>query len=278
MTPAVETLPIDTHEQLHLCLWSEEYQPYSSLVRCWWESGSFLSLVDFQVLALHVVRRKFRVALSRTVIRLVLLWLLNLCLTIGHELNPGPWRGNRVTLMLYCIDAMLGRRISHSSSIHFSDVDGLRTVKRIKTEESVDTDGASTHDDSDCQSVLSTPRLFRNEIPDSENEGLSDDEEASRLDHRPTELESALPSVQTDKEAIADYEAMRAAETQSSINLTERLNLRSWNKGKSSIYVDAFNLALETVLGDEAHLFDEAETEVFNQWQSLDYETQYMFV
>ena len=54
------------------------------------------------------------------------------------------------------------------------------------------------------------------------------------------------------------------------------LNHRNWTKGKSSIYVDAFNLALETVLDDERHLFDEKEMEVFNQWRVLHYEAQYL--
>jgi Fanconi-associated nuclease 1 len=42
--------------------------------------------------------------------------------------------------------------------------------------------------------------------------------------------------------------------------------------------VDAFNLALETVLDEEAHLFDEAEMEVFRKWRELDYESQYLCV
>jgi Fanconi-associated nuclease 1 len=58
--------------------------------------------------------------------------------------------------------------------------------------------------------------------------------------------------------------------------LKDRLSNRTWTKGKSSIYVDAFNLALETVLEDERHLFDEKEIEVFKQWRELEYEAQYL--
>jgi Fanconi-associated nuclease 1 len=47
---------------------------------------------------------------------------------------------------------------------------------------------------------------------------------------------------------------------------------------KSSIYVDAFNLALDTVLDEESHLFDEKEMDVFRQWRELDYEAQYLWV
>ena len=46
--------------------------------------------------------------------------------------------------------------------------------------------------------------------------------------------------------------------------------------GRSSIYVDAFNLALDTVLEDEAHLFSRAERCVFEQWKVLGYEAQYL--
>lgn len=92
-----------------------------------------------------------------------------------------------------------------------------------------------------------------------------------------TELEAILPPVRTDKEAIEEYEASRASQTEE-MSLEQRLNERKWQKGRSSIYVDAFNLALETVLNEEAHLFDEPEREVFRQWQSLNYEAQYLYV
>jgi Fanconi-associated nuclease 1 len=58
--------------------------------------------------------------------------------------------------------------------------------------------------------------------------------------------------------------------------LKSRIQQRSWTKEKSSIYVDAFNLALDAVLEDEGHLFDEKEMEVFSQWRSLEYEAQYL--
>ena len=37
-----------------------------------------------------------------------------------------------------------------------------------------------------------------------------------------------------------------------------------------------FNLALDTVLDEESHLFDEAEKAVFEQWRALNYEAQYL--
>ncbi|EAW11939.1 fanconi-associated nuclease 1 [Aspergillus clavatus NRRL 1] len=93
-----------------------------------------------------------------------------------------------------------------------------------------------------------------------------------------TELESSLPAIQTDSKAIEEYELSRAAEQDDEPDLRQRLQDGKWRKGKSSIYVDAFNLALETVLEEEAHVFDEAEIEVFRQWKNLSYESQYLYV
>lgn len=44
----------------------------------------------------------------------------------------------------------------------------------------------------------------------------------------------------------------------------------------SSIYVDAFVLALDTVLADEAYLFSEDELEVFVKYRSLPYAAQHL--
>lgn len=48
-------------------------------------------------------------------------------------------------------------------------------------------------------------------------------------------------------------------------------------KYKRSMYVDAFNLALDTVLQDELHLFSDAEQEVFAKYRSLEYEPQFLY-
>lgn len=167
-------------------------------------------------------------------------------------------------------NAMLGRRIPHPPSTRFDD--GMETppAKRLKTFDSVDE--LDSREVSEIESQTSTPRRIKTEIPDSEGEE-SDDEDVAAKNF--TELESALAPVKTDKEAIEEYEAMKAS-GEAPEDLKERLHQRSWSKGKSSIYVDAFNLALETVLEDEGHLFDEKEMEVFNQWRDLDYEAQYL--
>lgn len=93
-----------------------------------------------------------------------------------------------------------------------------------------------------------------------------------------TELESSLPVIATDHQAVAEYEASQAVDDDVEPDLHERLEDGKWRKGKSSIYVDAFNLALQTVLDEEAHLFNEAEMEVFSQWKGLPYESQYLYV
>ncbi|KAJ4396773.1 hypothetical protein N0V93_000995 [Gnomoniopsis smithogilvyi] len=123
----------------------------------------------------------------------------------------------------------------------------------------------------------STSTRRREVIPDSEDE---DDQDLSLHLHE-TALESALPHVAADEQAIEEYEAMRASQLTSDEKdgpPSSDVDRRKWIRGRSSIYVDAFNLALDTVLQDEAHLFDEKENLVFEEWRSLDYEAQYLYV
>lgn len=165
-------------------------------------------------------------------------------------------------------NTMLGRRIPHPPSTKFEDHDDNHPAKRIKTCESTDGEEFNSDYNDDCNQ--DSPHF---EVPDSEDDYGSDGTtEIATL--RPTELENALPAVKTDKEAIRDYESMRAGEVPE--DLRSRLSQRRWTIGKSSIYVDAFNLALETVLEDEAHLFDEKEMRVFDNWRELTYEAQYL--
>ncbi|KAH8423621.1 fanconi-associated nuclease 1 [Aspergillus melleus] len=121
--------------------------------------------------------------------------------------------------------------------------------------------------------ALDTPSL------DQPDETIPGDEELP-FPQSQTELESSLPALQADSEAIEEYEMSHTVtENQTEEpGLQERMQNGKWRKGKSSIYVDAFNLALETVLDEEAHLFDEPEMEVFNQWRALSYESQYLYV
>ena len=175
---------------------------------------------------------------------------------------------------------MLGHRIRHPASTNFENVFSTPAAKRPKRLDSTDS-SLSRKELSEAEDELERERSPRvqarrllREVPDSEAD--TDDDDGFPLNSvRKTELESALPPIKTDKEAIAEYEATRAAEAHD-LDLKGRLGQRKWVQGKSSIYVDAFSLALETVLEDESHLFDEAETAVFEYWKSLSYEGQYL--
>ncbi|KAJ4344170.1 hypothetical protein N0V95_006285 [Ascochyta clinopodiicola] len=125
-----------------------------------------------------------------------------------------------------------------------------------------------------------TPRKKRNHTDkvvdsDAENEDVVIKEEEKDTK---TDLESALPPIETGTEAIEAYEAFKASEEEKPEGAEDRLKDRSWIRGKSSLYVDAFNLALDTVLEEEHHLFDEAEAEAFRIWRELNYEAQYLYV
>ena len=175
---------------------------------------------------------------------------------------------------------MLGHRVRHPPSTNYDEGFETPTAKRLKRHDSTDS-SVSRRDDSDLEDEGRTTPIQRTsarpprEIPDSEAESDDDDDNVLQDGNRKTELESALPLVKTDKEAIAEYEATRAAEADG-LDLNGRLGQRKWVAGKSSIYVDAFNLALETVLEDESHLFNEAEMAVFEQWRDMSYEGQYL--
>ncbi|QSS56726.1 coiled-coil domain-containing protein MTMR15 [Histoplasma capsulatum var. duboisii H88] len=124
---------------------------------------------------------------------------------------------------------------------------------------------------------------LENYIPASKTEAGSNDDDGinntSGIEDYPpstqTDLEFSLPPIKT------DYEASKAQELTTengAANLHHRYEERGWVKGNSSIYVDAFNVALESVLVDETHLFDETEMAVFDHWRRLSYEAQYLYV
>ncbi|KAL8755292.1 MAG: hypothetical protein Q9199_003758, partial [Rusavskia elegans] len=171
---------------------------------------------------------------------------------------------------------MLGQRIAHPASTNFDEdfeIPAAKRLKRIDSTESL----SLLQQEEEGYGGSPKPASRRNEVVDSEAESEEEGEEEGGMPHASqTELESALPPVKTDKEAIAEYEATRAAEA--GLDFKDRLGQRKWVQGKSSIYVDAFFLALETVLDEESHLFDEAEMAVFQKWRDLSYEGQYLYV
>ena len=151
-------------------------------------------------------------------------------------------------------------------------------------EDEEDSSGAGYNEPDSEFSLASHSKIFKDETGiDSEAER---DEETPSVPQKQTAFESSLPAVSLEKEAIAEYEAMRASQVSQVSQADEktpgdaasRLDSRQWVRGKSSIYVDAFNLALDTVLEDEAHLFDDKEKRAFDQWRGLGYEAQYLSV
>jgi Fanconi-associated nuclease 1 len=94
----------------------------------------------------------------------------------------------------------------------------------------------------------------------------------------PAPPESAFPDISTDEQAIEDYEASRHDELSSQLSQSSATEQKLSGTHKSSIYVDAFNLALNTVIDEEPHLFSTRERAVFAAWRKLDYEAQYLYV
>ncbi|KAM5351759.1 hypothetical protein ACJ41O_004482 [Fusarium nematophilum] len=134
--------------------------------------------------------------------------------------------------------------------------------KRAKREESP---GSESNEES----------LKTNPIDD---ESAGDEEHHDIHNHPPTDFESALPVTDGGREAIQEYETIKSSQASAADDETTSKAEPSWIKPRSSIYVDAFNLALDTVLEEESHLFDERENEVFRQWRRLEYEAQYLYV
>ena len=163
---------------------------------------------------------------------------------------------------------VVGRRVPHPTSTNFNEDFASPPAKRLKRNESLESTLSRTPSvDNESLRSYSPSKPMSREVQDSEEEDEATENAALRSSQ--TDLESALPPVKTDKEAIEEYESMRAE---------DRMKSRKWIRGKTSIYVDAFNLALDTVLEEEGNLFDEAEISVFDSWRKLNYEAQYLYV
>lgn len=167
---------------------------------------------------------------------------------------------------------MLGQKIPHPPSTNWEDDFQSPSPKRQKTL-------PASPRKLKRGGQKGTSSIVKTEIPDSEDEAPIDDLTTSNESKtRTTQLETALPPVHTDEEAIEAYEAYKAGQEANEDATQARLENRKWERGKSSIYVDAFNLALDTVLEEEGHLFNEAEQKLFADWRDLPYECQYLYV
>ncbi|KAM0338960.1 hypothetical protein ACHAPQ_001950 [Fusarium lateritium] len=144
-----------------------------------------------------------------------------------------------------------------------------RPSKRAKRQGSPDSDSDHSHGSHGSQNKTSPTK--RIDDTDSVETDLQNDGHS-----RPTDIETALPPAAEGKEAIEEYEAMKSSQATAEEDGTAEKPPPRWVRGQSSIYVDAFNLALDTVLDEESHLFDEKESEIFMQWRGLNYEAQYL--
>ncbi|KAL7927582.1 VRR-NUC domain-containing protein [Trichoderma austrokoningii] len=143
-----------------------------------------------------------------------------------------------------------------------------RPTKRLKRGEDTDSESEETNE-------LATEhgsRIFVSE------EALSDEKDQRRAKERVTDFENALPPTEASQEAIEEYEALQPSQSNSGEEVPNKKIAPLWIKGRSSIYVDAFNLTLDTVLEEESSLFGSKELEVFSQWKNLNYESQYLYV
>ena len=165
-----------------------------------------------------------------------------------------------------------GHKIPHPASTNFDDSISSPANKRLKRHESTDSSLSRKSSEDEDLGYLSPPKHVPREIVDSEEDSDGDDVPLSQ-----TELESSLPSISADKKAIDEYEALGKTKQAPAGFLQESPSSYGPVYRKSSIYVDAFNLALETVLEEERHLFDESEIAIFEHWRSLSYEGQYLY-
>ncbi|KAF4996263.1 hypothetical protein FGRMN_4619 [Fusarium graminum] len=153
--------------------------------------------------------------------------------------------------------------------------DKERPSKRAKRQGSSDSGSDRSHDARDSQNKAT----LRKRTKDAGSAEPVEGDHQYGVKSRPTDIESALPPAAEGEEAIEAYEVMKSSQAtaEEEDGATEQSQPR-WVRGQSSIYVDAFNLALDTVLEDESHLFDDKESEVFKQWRELNYEAQYLYV
>lgn len=107
-------------------------------------------------------------------------------------------------------------------------------------------------------------------------EESSDEKNQRRAKERVTDFENALPPTEASQEAIEEYETLKSSQGNTGEQIQNKKIAPLWIKGRSSIYVDAFNLTLDTVLEEESSLFSSKELEIFDQWKSLNYEAQYL--
>ncbi|KAL7805177.1 VRR-NUC domain-containing protein [Trichoderma aethiopicum] len=158
-----------------------------------------------------------------------------------------------------------GRDAGHSDR-RASPVKG-RPPKRLKRD-----------NDTDSESEEPSALSVEDEPQKDASTAFLDEKDQRRVKDRVTDFEIALPPTEANDEAIEEYETLKSSQNNPAEESVEGKPAPLWVKGRSSIYVDAFNLALDTVLEEESSLFSNREREIFNQWRKLDYQAQYLYV
>lgn len=193
-------------------------------------------------------------------------------LTELNSYDQPPWLDERMSLLDYW-ETQRGIKRRKTSGEVSDTLSPSTSTTTLKTKpETPGEDSASEKRPPSPSPSLWTGREEKTEGSKIENHGFEDHLKSSQ-----TDLETSLPTIESDESAIRAYEASQTNDESPQSALHMRLRNGVWEKGKSSIYVDAFNLALETVLEEESHLFDEAELHVFNEWKELAYESQYLY-
>ncbi|KAI1329558.1 VRR-NUC domain-containing protein [Xylariaceae sp. FL0255] len=152
--------------------------------------------------------------------------------------------------------------------------------KKVKREEVGDSDAESDESCIEKSPFLKPkPSLIGEDTVDTFFGHDTSDVSEAEIDRpvRPTAIESSVLDIKPNKQAIEEYQNFKASQGDSATPAS-RLDSRKWVRGKSSLYVDAFNLALHTVLGEESHLFDAKEKQIFEAWNTLGYEAQFLYV
>lgn len=145
-----------------------------------------------------------------------------------------------------------------------------RPAKRLKRDEVSDSESQSESE----EPIEPVVKHERSEIVSEE--ALPDEKDQRRAKERVTDFENALPPTEASQEAIEEYETLKSSQSNAGEEIPNKKIAPLWIKGRSSIYVDAFNLTLDTVLEEESSLFSSKELEIFIQWKNLNYEAQYL--
>lgn len=142
-------------------------------------------------------------------------------------------------------NSMLGYLVKHPKSTNYEEAVSKSPVKQTESTYDEQADDIQSrpakrvkpslpeYEESvaDIFSRQVSPDRSTRVIPDSDADSDSEDIEAAATSSRPTDLESALPPIKTDKEAIRDYEIARAAQNGQEDGREERLSQRKWIKG-----------------------------------------------